>query len=594
MTKKKLVFDIETNGLLDTMDAIHCLVIKDVDTKEIHSFEPTQVKTGLKMLEAADQIIGHNIIKFDIPAIQKVYPEWKTEAEIFDTIVVSRLIWADIKDLDFKKISLDKSFPPKMIGKHSLESWGHRLDFHKGDFGQTTDWSEWSREMQTYCERDVELNYLLYEKICSKNYSEEAIRLEHEFQKCILKQEETGFMFNIPAAEALTQKLQARRSEINDELQKIFPPYEKDDGVFIPKRDNKTRGYKAGVAIHRKKTIIFNPNSNDHITDVLFLKYNWKPKDYTEGGKPKLDETVLGSLPYPEAKPLTEYKLITKRLGQLAEGNNAWLKLVKGNRIHGGVITNGAVTGRCTHRNPNIAQVPSVGVPYGKECRSLFVCPPKHKLVGIDVKGLELRCLAHYLWPLDKGRMVDEILNGDIHSANQKAAGLPTRDLAKTFIYAFIYSAGDKKLGEIVNGSAKDGKDLRQRFLSKNPALGLLKQDVEAKAKHKGFLRGIDGRQLKIRSLHSSFNTLLQSCGAIIVKKATVLLHSRILWEHWGDVAQMVAHIHDEMQLQVREDMADALGMAAVKAIKEVQHVYNLNCPLDGEYKIGSTWADTH
>ena len=594
MTKKKLVFDIETNGLLDTMDTIHCLVIKDTETKEIQSFRPHQVEVGLKILSQADLLIGHNIIKFDIPAIKLVYPNWETKADLMDTIVASRLIWADIKDLDFRKISIDKSFPSKMIGKHSLEAWGHRLDFHKGDFGQTTDWSQWSEEMQTYCERDVDLNYILYEKICSKKYSEESLRLEHEFQKCILQQEENGFMFDIPAAEKLTQQLQARRSELNDELQKIFPPYEKDDGVFIPKRDNATRGYKAGVPIHRKKTIIFNPNSNDHITDVLLLKYKWKPKDFTDNGKPKLDETILGSLPYPEAKPLTEYKLITKRLGQLAEGNNAWLKLVKGTRIYGSVITNGAVTGRCTHRNPNIAQVPSVNVPYGKECRSLFISPPEHKLVGVDVAGLELRCLAHYLHPFDKGKMVDEILNGDIHSSNQEAAGLPTRNQAKTLIYAFIYSAGDKKLGEIVNGTAKDGKDLRQKFLSRNPALGMLKQDVEARAKHQGFLRGIDGRQLKVRSLHSSFNTLLQSCGAIIVKKATVLLNSRILWEQWTKDVQMVAHIHDEIQLQVKNKLVDDVGKAAVKAIKEVQYVYNLNCPLDGEYKVGSTWADTH
>ena len=591
---KQYVFDIETNGLLPNMDTVHCLVIKDLETKELLSFQPKEVEKGLQLLSEADLLIGHNILKFDIPAIKHVYPEWKTEADLKDTLVISRLIWSDIKDLDFKNFHSNKQFPPKMIGKHSLESWGHRLNFYKGSFGETTDWSEWSAEMQEYCERDVELNYLFYQKILEKNYSENSIQLEHEFQKCIINQESHGFLFNTDEANQLTQKLQARRSELNDELQKIFPPYEKDDGVFIPKRDNKTKGYKVGIPVERTKTIIFNPNSNDHISDVLKIKYNWKPSTFTTEGKPKLDESILSTLKYPEAKPLTEYKLISKRLGQLAEGQNAWLKLVKNNRIYGSVITNGAVTGRCTHQKPNIAQVPSVYVPYGKECRSLFTVPENHSLVGVDVSGLELRCLAHYLYPLDKGKMVDEILHGDIHTANKEAAGLTDRNDAKRLIYAFIYSAGDKVLGEIVGGKAKDGKELRAKFLSKNPELGLLKKDVETKATRYGFLKGIDGRMLKIRSPHSSFNTLLQSCGAIIVKKATVLLHSRILWENLQDQIKMVAHIHDEIQLETPKDLSDFIGKAAVKAIKEVQYVYQLNCPLDGEYKVGSNWAETH
>ena len=592
--KKEYVFDIESNGLLDDLTTIHCIVLKDINTQQLYSFEPNEVEKGLELLSNADHIIGHNIIKFDIPAIQKVYPDWQTKAQVTDTILCSRLIWADIKDKDFKYAAMHKEFPMKMVGKHSLESWGYRLDFHKGEYGKTTDWSEWTPEMQAYCEQDVHLNAKLYEVIKSKNYSETALFIEHEFQRCIKAQEDHGFFFDVSKAKELYTQLQRRRGELYNELQELFPQWEKDDGIFVPKRNNKTKGYVAGEPVQKTKTVIFNPNSNDHITDRLINKYKWKPREFTKEGKPRVDETVLGNLKYPEAKQLAEYKLIQKRIGMLAEGDTAWLKVVKNNHIHGQVITNGAVTGRCTHKFPNIAQVPSVSAPYGKECRELFSVPDGFKLVGVDVSGLELRCLAHYLYPFDNGAMVKELLDGDIHTANQKAAGLPTRNQAKTFIYAFIYGAGDTRLGEIVGGGIKEGKQLRKQFLTKNPALGYLKNDVEAKAQRQGFLNGIDKRQLPVRSIHSALNTLLQSCGAIIVKRATILLDSRIKWLNLVDKASMVAHVHDEMQLQVIADKADDIGKAAVQSIKEVQHVFQLNCPLDGEYKVGSNWAMTH
>ena len=588
------VFDIETNGLLDTLDTIHCLVIKDINTNQNYSFKPDQVAEGIELLKDADTLIGHNILKFDIPAIQKVYPDFKTKGKCLDTIVLSRLIWSDIRDLDFKKASLDKSFPTQMIGKHSLESWGYRLNFLKGDYGKQNDWTNWSQEMQTYCERDVDLNTKLYQIIQNKKFSEKSINLEHEFQKCILKQEEHGFSFNENKAAELLKQLEIRRGELYNELQELFPQWEKDIGVFIPKRDNKTKGYVAGQPIQKRKTVIFNPNSNDHIADRLKNKYNWKPKEFTKEGKPKIDETVLEELPYDEAKQLAEYKLLQKRLGQLAEGDNAWLKLVNNGRIYGSVITNGTVTGRCTHKRPNIAQVPSVAAQYGDQCRSLFVTPPGYSLVGVDLSQLELRCLAHYLYHFDKGAMVKELLEGDIHTANQKAAGLPDRASAKRFIYALIYGAGDKKIGEIVGGTAKDGKEIKRKFFNKNKAFALFKADVERVVETKGKLTGLDGRQIPVRSKHSAVNFLLQSCGSILVKTSTVLLHSRIDWEQWNDEVHMVAHIHDEMQFEVQDKLADKLGKAAIKAIKEAGYIYNFNCPLDGEYKVGQTWADTH
>lgn len=282
-------------------------------------------------------------------------------------------------------------------------------------------------------------------------------------------------------------------------------------------------GYKDGDIVkgnHKTKTIPFNPASRDQIAERL-IKRGWKPQAY-EGKRPAINEGVLKSIDTPEASLLLEYLLVSKRLGQLAEGQQAWLKLEKGGRIHGSVLTNGTVSGRCSHRNPNVAQVPAVRAPYGSECRELFKAPEGKVLVGCDASGLELRALAGYLFPYDNGAYAKEILTGDIHTANQKAAGLQTRDQAKTFIYAFLYGAGDAKIGEIVGGSSKEGKRLKASFMSKTPAIKRLTNAVAEAVSTRGTLRGLDGRPLPCRSAHSALNLLLQSAGAVIMKQALI------------------------------------------------------------------------
>ncbi|MAL34402.1 MAG: hypothetical protein CMG84_13480 [Marinobacter sp.] len=588
------VFDIETNGLLDQLTKIHCLVIKDINTEEVYSFRPDEVEEGLKLLSNAKELIGHNIIKFDIPAIRKVFPEWKTNAKITDTIVCSRLIWSNIKETDFQNYNR-YGFDPKMIGSHSLKAWGLRLNLHKGKFGETTDWKEWSAEMQKYCEQDVEVNFLFYNVISQKNYSPEALKLEHDFAMIIDMQEKMGFCFDVEAANKLLVNLTKRRIELEEELQLAFPAWTKDLGEFIPARDNKTKGYIKGIAINKYETVTFNPNSRYHIADRLKNKYNWKPKVFTPDGKPQVDESVLGKLEYPEAKLLAEYLLVQKRISQLAEGNSAWLKLEKNNKIYGSVMTNGAVTGRCTHMRPNIAQVPAVGVPYGKECRQLFTVPKGYKLVGLDLSSLELRCLSHYLAKYDNGIYAKQVVEGDVHTYNQKAMGLSSRNLSKRVIYALIYGAGNAKMGEIIDGTAAQGKKLKEKLFKNLPALGNLTTAVKEKVLRTNSLRAIDGRILNIRSPHSALNFLLQSCGAIIVKKATILLHEKLIAKYkYGEDWSMVAHIHDEMQLQVKESLVDEVGKLGVQSVKETQNEFMLRCPLDAEYKVGRNWAETH
>jgi len=255
----------------------------------------------------------------------------------------------------------------------------------------------------------------------------------------------------------------------------------------------------------------------------------------------------------------------------------------------------GSITSRCSHSHPNTAQVPSIKAPYGKECRELFKTDPGFSLLGCDVSGLELRCLAHYMGRFDGGAYGKVLLEGDIHTANQEAAGLPSRDASKTFIYAFLYGAGDQKIGSILGKGASVGKKVKNQFLRKTPALKELRKAVQLKAK-KGFLKGLDGRTIPVRSEHSALNTLFQSAGAIICKRWVVELHKLLQLEGYTyaqDYAQ-VAFVHDEIQMIVKEDYVRDIGNLAVKAIGVAGDAYNFRIPLTGEWTCGRNWAETH
>lgn len=513
--------------------------------------------------------------------------------KIHDTLLLSRLVWSDLKQNDFKFVKKHTDFPMKLIGSHSLMAWGLRLNNHKQQY--EGGFAAWSDEMQKYCEQDTYANLTLYQKIMSKVPSDESVELEHEFAHIIRHMENHGFHFDETKALALLAKLQKRKAELETALQTAFPPWEIKER-FVPKVNNKTRGYVKGVPTYKVKQIVFNPASRDHIADRLQKVHGWKPTEFTASGKPKVDEDVLQGLDYPQAQTLVEYLLINKRIGQLATGQNAWLKLCRNGRIHGQVITNGAATGRCTHNRPNIAQVPRVGAPYGEECRALFHAPKGYRLVGADLSGLELRCLAHYMAKFDDGAYAKEVVEGDVHTANQKAAGLPSRNNAKTFIYGFLYGAGPAKIGAIVGGTEAEGRKLINKFLKSTPALKKLREAVSNAVKKNGHLKGIDGRVLPIRSEHAALNTLLQSAGAVLSKKATVILYENLtkLGYVWGDDYAFVAHIHDEIQIQAKEDIADIVGQEAVKAFEQAGEYYDFRCPITGEYKVGQNWAETH
>jgi len=608
-----LLFDVETDNLIEKATTVHCIVAysPETDQKWVFNSQRGDIEEGLRLLESADLIVGHNAVGFDVPVLKKLYPNFSPKA-VEDTLIYTRFIFADLKERDFHRINKDSTFPKNLIGSHSLKAWGYRLGIHKGDFKDNNSFDHWSQEMEDYCIQDVMVTRRLWQMIRDQNPDRRAVELEHSFAVLIQGQERYGFGFDVAKANELYATLAKKRIDIEQELQRVFEPrieimkkrhYLFFDKVFASKGEaaayakawakDQQMTQKDALALIRdgepfKKETPFNCGSREEIAARFKEKYGWEPKEFTPDGKPKMDESILSELDYPETKPLLDYLTIQKRIGQLAEGKEAWIKLERNGRIHGRVNANGAVTGRCTHSKPNIAQVPAVRATYGKECRSLFYVPTGYKMVGCDASGLELRCLAHYMAKWDDGAYAKELLEGDIHTANQNAAGLPTRDDAKRFIYAFLYGAGDAKIGSVIGKGQDAGKALKENFLKKTPALKYLKEAVE-KASSRGYLIGLDGRHLPVRSQHAALNTLLQSAGALVMKKAAALLfsHKTTEWE-------FVANVHDEWQIEAKEDIADYIGQLSVQCIRESGNYFKFRCPLDGEYRTGNNWAETH
>lgn len=599
---KYLIVDCETDGLLETLTKVHSLVIENEEGAvfSCHNHGAYySIEDGLKLIMNAAShgadIVMHNGLKFDYWALKKVYPWFDIPIEqIKDTLVLSRLLWADIGEKDVFRVK--NGFPGKLIGSHSLKAWGYRLGVLKGEFSETSDWKHWTPEMQAYCEQDVVVTRELWKVIQNKKPAPRAVQLETWFAYIIARQEQFGYHFDKTKAIQLYAKLLERRQQIDAELKDIFGSWYVPCETVQPKFSNHKAGTTAGVWYTKVKLVEFNPGSRAQIADRLKKLYGWEPKEFTESGKPKVDEDVLKGLPYPPCKLLAERFMLDKLIGQLAEGDAAWLKLEKNGRIHGSVNTIGAVTGRCTHSAPNMAQVPSLKTPYGAECRELFCAPEGMVQVGCDASGLELRCLAHFMARYDGGAYGKVLLEGDIHTVNQEAAGLPTRDAAKTFIYAFLYGAGDEKIGSIIGKGAAAGRELKASFLKKTPALARLKEAIAFAVKKNGYLRGIDGRILKVRSEHSALNTLLQSAGAILVKQATVNLYKELTARgyEWGKDWAMVAHVHDEYQLHVRTELAEEVAKVAVWSFQQAGRDFDWRCPLDGEAKVGANWRETH
>lgn len=718
-----LVTDIEANNLLENVTQFHCGVIYDYSTGEYVSYRPWDFAAYLDALEAevarGGLIVFHNGHKYDAPVLTKLAKlqldrEFHLPREnVVDTLVLSRLIYANIKDSDMGLLRSGK-LPGKRFGSHALEAWGYRLGEMKGEYkddfkklleeqGEAyTDGMEWvsfNEPMMDYNVQDVVVTKALLEKLLGNtayfpagdtnwwshdaaafwSNSGEAIWLEHRAAWLLAKQERNGFPFDTKSVEELYVELAGRRSELLQQLTDTFGTwyqpkggtevfiapksgrplydyprvkYPKQGGVY-KKPKNKaqreglepceldTRDYMEGAPYTPVEHVVFNPSSRDHIA-LKLKEAGWIPTEFTDKGAPKVDDEVLEHVrvddPQKQASIdlIKEYLMIQKRIGQAAEGDKAWLRYVaEDGKIHGSVNPNGAVTGRATHSFPNLGQVPGNRAPYGEQCRAAFGA--EHHLdgitglpwvqAGIDASGLELRCLAHFMAPYDDGQYADVILNGDIHWTNAVAADLAPdvprdkgshehdmmRDNAKTFIYGFLYGAGDAKTGQIVGGDKAEGKRLKTKFLENTPAIAALREAIQqslvSDSKWVGgeqkvtwkrrWIRGLDGRRVHVRSPHAALNTLLQSAGALICKLWIVRTEEMLLeaglkhgWD--GDFAYM-AWVHDEIQVACRTpEIAQQVVDIAQQAMRWVGEHWNFRCRLDTEGKIGPNWAVCH
>ena len=547
---KRIVVDIETDSLDAT--TIHCVVIKE-DSK-VYAYTHANMSDCVKHIEAADIIVMHNGVSFDAPVLKRLLNVNIPLSKIRDTLIMSQMA------------------NPVRDGGHSLEAWGNTLGYPKIEYEDFTCFSE---DMLKYCVRDVEITDKVYKALLPslKMFSPRSIKLEHQIRAVIDQQERNGFQLNVKEAMLLMGRLSDEAEGIKADLQNKFPP------ITEVRYSDKT-----GKRLKDKVTI-FNPASRKQIAERLSA-LGWEPHAYTDKGQAIVSEEVLEKVDIPEAQLVARYLLLEKRVSQI----KSWIDAADDEgKVHGRVLTLRTITGRMAHTSPNMAQIPAVYSPYGKECRDVWTTSSDgYVLLGCDASSLELRCLAHYM--NDTG-FTKEVVDGDVHTANQRAAGLPTRDNAKTFIYAFLYGAGPAKIGKIVNGSAKDGKKLIDTFLTNMPALKVLRNKV-AKLATRGYVVGIDGRILQIRSEHAALNTLLQGAGAIICKewlKYIILQASKRNLDY-----KLVASIHDEYQFEVRKDHAEEFGEVTRKAMKLTEESLKVRCPLDSEYKVGKTWAETH
>ena len=547
----KVVLDIETDGF--NPSKIHCIVAKDVSTNTVYVWDSSNMYGFKSWTKDVDKFIMHNGLSFDAPVLNRLLGTGIAPDKIIDTLILSQL------------------FNPIREKGHSLRAWGEKLNMLKG--GEDVNFSKYDFNMLKYCKQDVEITHAVYNALVkeSNGFSQESSDLEHNIRLILDQQEKNGFAFDMMKAQQLLAKLKEDIYDLEQWSLEEFQP-------TIVEMKTKT------------KEIPFNIGSRQQIADRL-IKKGWKPKQFTDKKNIIINEAVLKTIKEPELKLTAErfskYFLLQKRAVMVESWINA---CDNDNRVHGKVMTLRTITGRMAHNSPNMAQVPAVYSPYGKDCRGLWTIsdPMKYKLVGTDASGLELRCLAHYL---NDTTYTDEILNGDIHTKNMELAGLANRDQAKTFIYAFLYGAGAEKIGKIVGAGKEQGNSLIKRFLSNLPSLRRLREQVESVSR-RGKIKAIDGRYLKVRSPHSALNTLLQGAGAIVCKQWLLHIITRV-YNKKLDV-KLLASVHDEYQFEVANKDVNEFCSITKIAMKETEKTLKLRCPLDNDYKVGVTWAETH
>jgi DNA polymerase I-like protein with 3'-5' exonuclease and polymerase domains len=569
--------DIETDGLNPSV--VWCIAVQNTYDNQIIAFHGDSLGLfKLWLASEVDTLVFHNGIDFDIPVLEKLLGIDFSGVTIQDTLIMSQL---------------DE---PRRDGGHSLANWGEIMGFEKDEH---KDWSKFSQEMLEYCKRDVEVTTKLYKLMLQKGLSEDALQLEYTTKKHCSLQEKTGWKFDQRGAMDILRQVNEDLRKAEEEVHKKFVPLPVwKSKQKVKKRfkidHTRTKGYQAEVDLQCYTNDEgdygywsypeFNLGSRQQVGRHL-VHYGWKPTVFTGTGRPKVDESTLKDVDIPEAKLIARYLMLQKRQGQV----NSWLDEYNDDtgRIHARVHTMGTVTHRMSSSNPNLQQVTARGKEYGSEMRALFIVPEGKVLVGADLSGLELRCLAHYM---KDDNYTQALLTEDIHTVNQKSAGLETRDESKRFIYAFLYGAGDFLIGKIVGGGIKEGKEVKAKFLDNTPSLKKLRESVQ-RASNKGYLKALDGRRVLVRSEHASLNFLLQSAGSIIAKRSWVIFHELAKEFNY----KQLGVIHDEIQIECNNlEEADSIGKLLVKAMEKTTDYYKLNCPITGEYKLGKNWNETH
>ena len=414
----------------------------------------------------------------------------------------------------------------------------------------------------------------------------EWVDLEHKVQLILTEQEIHGWRFDERAAWELVETLTGELRETEEALRRRHPYVA--GAIFTPKRVNRRQGYEAGASFTRLKEL--NCTSRDHISWILQTYYGWKPKTRTVTGKPAIDEVILTEIGSPIAMEFLKCLTVTKMLGQVSQGTNAWLKLCTNDRIHHhcSVATN---THRCAHRNPNLAQCNSDG-----RFRKLFIPSPELRMVGADLSGIELRMLAHYLARFDGGRYAGILLNGDIHQTNADKIGI-SRRAVKTVTYAFLYGAGDEKIGHSFDSqlpsaaAKKKGKEIRAAYVEAVEGLGDLLLAIK-KAGERGYIKSIDGRKITVDSPHKALNYLLQSGAGVIAKRWMVINQETM--KNVGICASQLGFIHDELQFECAPEHVKDLCSSLVLSSTEAGEFYNLRCRIDAEATQGNNWSETH
>lgn len=599
-----LVVDAETNDpgdfrTLEDLREVFCLVVARADGGEPEAYYdgPAElpnhrrmgsVATGVARCARAERLIGHNVLGFDLPVFERLYPGAPRVARrrVVDTQVLSRLAWTDLRARDHQV----RKIPQHLAGSHSLEAWGLRLGLEKDvAFRAREDaWERLTPELVAYCARDVEVTRELYRHFLRQPLDPRSVRLEHDFADVVYRMMARGARFDLAAAERLIDELGGRRFALETELAGLVAP-------FVDRYQTEVK------KLERERVTPFNPRSRAHIVRHLRERRGWRPRAFTPTGQPKMDEAVLGSLDWPETRLLSRHVELTKTLGYLADGKHAWTKLVKPTgRIHGDVYHQGTVTSRCAHRKPNLGNVPKTGE-LGHACRSLFVASPGRLLVGADASGLEMRGLGNRLAEWDDGAFGRALDEGDVHSDTAAVIGLSTeqaaalgydspREHAKRVMYALLYGAGDGKLGRLVGGSKADGAALRSRLLQGVRGLEAFTRRCGAGHEERGALVGLDGRRIPTRSEHAALNSQLQADGAVVMKQAVVNMDRALADRAWAQVLM----VHDEVQAESAPDEAEENGRLMAAAIEKAGEDLGLRVPLRAEYKVGASWAETH